>query len=118
MNRVREPFNVNSLAQVAAHAALDDKEHVTRSREINRAGLHYLEKELKKIKIPFAPSSANFILLDLGSDPIPVYNSLLREGVIVRPVLNYGLKTHLRVTVGLQEENERFIKAIKKVLGK
>jgi histidinol-phosphate aminotransferase len=118
MNRVREPFNVNSLAQVAAHAALDDKEHVTRSREINRAGLRYLEKELKKIKIPFAPSSANFILLDLGSDPIPVYNSLLREGVIVRPVLNYGLKTHLRVTVGLQEENERFIKAIKKVLGK
>jgi histidinol-phosphate aminotransferase len=118
MNRVREPFNVNSLAQVAAHSALDDKEHVTRSREINRAGLRYLEKELKKIKIPFAQSSANFILLDLGSDPIPVYNSLLREGVIVRPVLNYGLKNHLRVTVGLQGENERFIKAIKKVLGK
>jgi len=55
--------------------------------------------------------------VDLGSDPIPIYNALLREGVIVRPVLNYGLKTHIRVTIGLPEENERFIKAIKKVLG-
>lgn len=117
MNRVREPFNINSLAQVAAFAALDDKEHVTKSREINRIGLQYLTKELKKFNLPFAPSYTNFILVDLGSDPIPVYNALLREGVIVRPVLNYGLKTHIRVTIGLPEENERFIKAIKKVLG-
>jgi len=117
MNRVREPFNVNSLAQVAAFAALDDKEHVTKSREINRIGLKYLTKELKKFNLPFAPSYTNFILMDLGSDPIPVYNALLWEGVIVRPVLNYGLKTHIRVTIGLPEENERFIRAIKKVLG-
>jgi histidinol-phosphate aminotransferase len=117
MNRVREPFNVNSLAQVAAFAALDDKEHVTKSREINRIGLKYLTKELKKLNLPFAPSYTNFILMDLGSDPIPVYNALLWEGVIVRPVLNYGLKTHIRVTIGLPEENERFIRAIKKVLG-
>jgi histidinol-phosphate aminotransferase len=117
MNRVREPFNVNSLAQVAAFAALDDKEHVTKSREINRIGLKYLTKELKKFNLPFAPSYTNFILMDLGSDPIPVYNALLWEGVIVRPVLNYGLKTHVRVTIGLPEENERFIRAIKKVLG-
>jgi len=117
MNRVREPFNVNSLAQVAAFAALDDKEHVTKSREINRIGLKYLTKELKKFSLHFAPSYTNFILVDLGSDPIPIYNALLREGVIVRPVLNYGLKTHIRVTIGLPEENERFIKAIKKVLG-
>jgi len=116
MNRVREPFNVNSLAQVAALAALDDREHVERSREINEEGLDYLSRELKKMNLPFAPSFTNFILVDLGSDPIPVYNALLREGVIVRPVGGYGLKTHLRVTVGLPEENERFIKAIKKVL--
>jgi histidinol-phosphate aminotransferase len=118
MNRVREPFNVNSLAQIAAYAALDDKEHVAKSREINREGLQYLTKELKKLNLPFIPSFTNFILVDLDSDPIPIYNALLREGVIVRPVINYGLKTHIRVTVGLPEENYRFIRAIKKVLGK
>ncbi|HEX3035316.1 MAG TPA: histidinol-phosphate transaminase [Thermodesulfobacteriota bacterium] len=118
MNRVREPFNVNSLAQVAAMSALDDKEHVERSRKINREGLDYLSRELTELNLPFAPSFTNFILVDLGSDPIPVYNALLKEGVIVRPVGGYGLKTHLRVTVGLPEENERFIRAIKKVFGK
>jgi histidinol-phosphate aminotransferase len=118
MSRVREPFNVNSLAQVAAIAALDDAEHVRRSKDVNRAGLKYLVQEIKKINLPFTSSFANFILVDLGTDPIPVYNALLREGVIVRPVINYGLKTHIRVTVGLPEENERFIRAIRKVLEK
>jgi histidinol-phosphate aminotransferase len=75
-----------------------------------------LARELKKLDLPFSPSFANFILVDLGANPIPVYNALLREGVIVRPVINYGLKTHIRVTVGLPEENERFIRAVKKVL--
>lgn len=118
MNRVREPFNVNSLAQVAAIAALDDKAHVARSRAINREGLEYLSRELRKMYLPFAPSFTNFILVDLGTNPIIVYNALLREGVIVRPVINYGLKTHIRVTIGLAEENERFISSIKKVLGR
>jgi len=118
MNRVREPFNVNSLAQVAAFAALDDMEHIRRSKEENKRGLRYLQEELRKLKISFIPSFTNFILVDLGSDPIPVYNALLREGVIVRPVVNYGLKTHIRVTVGLREENERFIYALRKVLRK
>ncbi len=116
MSRVREPFNVNSLAQIAAIAALDDMEHVKTSKEINRDGLKYLVQELKRFNLPFAPSFTNFILVDLGADPIPIYNALLREGVIVRPVINYGLKTHIRVTVGLLEENERFIRAIRKVL--
>ncbi len=116
MSRVREPFNVNSLAQIAAMAALDDEEHVRRSKEVNREGLKYLARELKKLDLSFSPSFANFILVDLGANPIPVYNALLREGVIVRPVINYGLKTHIRVTVGLPEENERFIGAVKKVL--
>jgi len=93
MNRVREPFNVNSLAQVAAIAALEDKEHVKKSREVNRVGLEYLAQELQKLRLPFAPSFTNFILVDLGSDPISVYNALLKEGVIVRPVGGYGLKT-------------------------
>lgn len=118
MNRVREPFNVNSLAQVAAIAALDDKEHVERSREINKKGLDYLSRELGKMNLLFVPSFTNFILGDMGKDPIPIYNALLKEGVIVRPVGGYGLKTHLRVTIGLPGENERFIRAIKKVLRK
>jgi histidinol-phosphate aminotransferase len=116
MNRVREPFNVNSLAQVGAFAALDDEAHVARSRQVNMEGLEYLTGELGKMNLPFAPSFTNFILVDLRTDPIRVYNALLREGVIVRPVLNYGLKTHIRVTIGLPEENERFIRAIRKVL--
>lgn len=118
MNRVREPFNINSLAQVGAIAALDDEVHIGRSREINRKGLEYLSRELEKMNLPFAPSFTNFMLMDLGTDPIPIYNALLREGVIVRPVLNYGLKTHIRVTIGLPEENERFIGAIKRVWSK
>ena len=118
MNRVREPFNVNSLAQVGALAALDDEAHVARSRQINREGSDYLSRELEKMNLTFAPSFTNFILVDLGSDPIRVYNALLKEGVIVRPVLNYGLKTQIRVTIGLPEENERFVRAIRKVLSR
>ena len=117
MHRVRQPFNANLLAQVAAFAALDDHDHLSKAKIINRDGLDYLSRELKKIKLSFTRSFSNFILIDLKSDPISVYNSLLKLGVIVRPVINYGLGTHLRVTVGLLEENERFIWAIKKVLG-
>ncbi|MGH7889723.1 MAG: histidinol-phosphate transaminase, partial [Thermodesulfobacteriota bacterium] len=118
MNRVREPFNVNSLAQVGAIAALDDEEHVRNSRELNTNGLEYLEEELENMGLSFAHSFANFILVDLMTDPIPIYNALLREGVIVRPVGGYSLKTHVRVSVGIPEENKRFVRAIKKVLGK
>lgn len=118
MQRVRQPFNANSIAQSAAIAALDDHGHVARSKEVNRNGLMYLAEELGKMEIPFAPTYTNFILIDLGFDPIPTYNALLGEGVIVRPVGGYGLKTHLRVTIGLPSENEKFIRAIKKVLNK
>ncbi len=118
MHRVRQPFNANLLAQAAAFAALDDRNHVAKARLINKEGLSYFSRELKQLKISFTPSFSNFILIDLKSDPISVYNSLLELGVIVRPVVNYGLKTHLRVTVGLPDENERFIWALKRVLGK
>ncbi len=117
MHRVREPFNVNSLAQVGARAALDDIEHVENTRRNNKEGLEYLAGELDRLKISYAESYANFILIDLEEDPKSVYESLLREGVIVRPVGGYGLRTHLRVSVGLPQENERFIKALEKVLG-
>ena len=118
MHRVRQPFNTNLLAQVAAFAALDDHNHVSKGRRINNEGMSYFSRELKKLNISFTPSFSNFILIDLKSDPTSVYNSLLKLGVIVRPVINYGLKTHLRVTVGLPEENERFMWALKSILGK
>jgi len=118
MHRVRHPFNSNSLAQVGAMAALDDTGHIDRTRTLNREGLDYVKAELDKLHIPYAPSYTNFVLIDLKDDPMPVYNELLNEGVIVRPVAGYGLKTHLRVTIGIREENERFVRGIKKILGK
>ena len=118
VNRVREPFNINSLAQVAALAALDDDEHVASTNEVNKVGMVFLEQKFSDLGINFIRSHTNFILIDLQKDPIPVYEGLLKEGVIVRPVGGYGLKTHLRVTVGIEEENVRFIKALKKVVGK
>lgn len=118
MNRVREPFNVNSLAQAGALAALDDSNHIERSRRVNAEGLRFLEHELNGFGLSHPPSHTNFVLLNLDADPLPVYNALLREGVIVRPVKEYGLKTHLRITVGTQAENERFVAALRKVLSK
>jgi len=117
MQRIRQPFNVNSLSQAGAMAAIDDKEHIDKTINVNREGLIYVTQELEKLGIPYDPSFTNFVLIDLGDDPLPVYNSLLKEGVIVRPVIGYGLKTHLRVSIGLPEENEKFIRGIKKVLG-
>lgn len=118
VNRVREPFNVNSLAQVAAMAAIDDSEHVASTNKVNKIGMVFLEQKFNELGIDFIGSHTNFILIDLQKDPMPIYEGLLNEGVIVRPVGGYGLKTHLRVTVGTEEENERFVKALKKVIGK
>ncbi len=116
MNRVREPFNVNSLAQRAALAALEDDRHVARSVETNARGKQFLERELAEMGVVFWPSRTNFILIDVGRDAGRVYEKLLARGVIVRPVAPYGLRTHLRVTVGAEEENARFIEALRAVL--
>lgn len=117
MNRVREPFNVNILSQFAAESALEDTEHVQNSKISNRDGKIFLMDQLGRLGIEYMESYANFILIDLKKDPTEVYSSLLELGVIVRPVQGYGLKTHLRITIGLPKENERFINALKKVLG-
>lgn len=114
MNRVREPFNVNSLALVAARAALSDEEHVRKSVEVNSQGRDYLCRELGRLGVPCVPSQANFLLVEVG-DGADCFRRLLREGVIVRPLGGYGLPQHVRVTVGLPEENERFIEALRKV---
>ena len=117
MNRVRQPFNVNHLAMVAAIAALDDAEFIARSREVNRAGLAQLGEGLKGLGVGFIPSFGNFVTVRVG-DAARVYNALLADGVIVRPLAGYGMPEHLRVTVGLPEHNARFLAALARALGK
>jgi histidinol-phosphate aminotransferase len=113
LDRVRNPFNVSALAQAAAEAALDDVEHVERSRRINRAGMAQLADGLARLGAPALPSQANFVLFDVGPrEGREVYAALLRRGVIVRPMGAYGLPHHLRVTVGSGEENARFLEAL------
>jgi histidinol-phosphate aminotransferase len=115
LNRVRQPFNVNSLAQAAALAALADTAYVEESRALNDAGMRQLEQGLAEMAVPYTPSHANFLLIQVG-DGGRVYQRLLAQGVIVRPVANYGLPEHLRVTIGLPEENRRFLAALKVAL--
>jgi histidinol-phosphate aminotransferase len=112
LNRVRQPFNVNSVAQAAALAALADSEYVAESAALNRAGLAELTRALDAMKVGYVPSHGNFLLVHVGAGAAAVYEQLLRNGVIVRPVANYGLPEHLRVTIGLPEENRRFLTAL------
>ena len=115
VNRVRQPFNVNALAQAAALAALADAEYVDESRRLNRAGLAQLAEGFARLGVQALPSHGNFVLVKVG-DATRVYGALLRQGVIVRPVANYGLPEWLRITVGLPQENERFLGALAKAL--
>ena len=112
MNRVRQPFNVNHLALVAACAALDDTEFIARSREVNAAGLVQLAAGFDRLGLAYIPSRANFLTVRIGPEADRVYRALLAQGVIVRPIAGYGLPEHLRVTVGLPEHNDRFLAAL------
>jgi histidinol-phosphate aminotransferase len=115
MQRVRQPFNVNAPAQWAALAALDDAEHVERSLKVNREGLRYLQDEFKRLGLEFVPSHGNFILLRVGKGQ-EIFQQLLTQGVIVRPMGGYRFPEHIRVTVGRMEENRRFIEALQRVI--
>ncbi len=122
MNRAREPFNVNSLAQAAAEEALADDGYVAESRRLNREGMQTLTRELEALGIAYIPSVGNFVTLQVppggaGGTGEDVFAALLRQGVIARTVAEYGLPGHLRVTVGLPEENARFLEALARVLG-
>ena len=111
MNRVRQPFNVNSVALTAAAAALDDMEFVARSYAENRTGLRRLEEGARSLGLEYIPSFGNFIAIRVGKAN-DIFRRLLKRGVIVRPVAGYELPEHLRVTVGTPEENERFLTAL------
>ncbi|MGZ8973590.1 histidinol-phosphate transaminase [Methylomagnum sp.] len=117
LNRVRQPFNVNVLALEAAKAALDDEDYLARSVRMNAEGLAQLGEALAARGFETIPSVGNFITFDLGRPAAPIYQALLREGVIVRPIANYGLPNHLRVTVGIAEQNIAFLTALDRVLG-
>ncbi len=114
VNRVRPPFNVNSLAQEAARAALADEEHVAKSRAMNEAEMKFLEDGLGRLEIMPIPSQANFLYMDIGQDGKTIYEALLREGVIVRHIRG----TMIRVTVGQPTENRRFLEALEGVLSR
>jgi histidinol-phosphate aminotransferase len=116
LNRVRQAFNVSSLGQVAACAALRDQEHVRKTRAMNLEGLKELAAVAAELGLRHPPSVANFLLLDMGQPARPVYESLLQEGIIVRPVGNYDLPNHVRVTVGRPEHTARVAAALRKLL--
>ena len=113
MNKLRPPFNTSSIAQKAALWALQDENHLRRTREINEQGKTYLYKELDSIGMKYVPTEANFIFMPLEQDAHTLYTILLKQGVIVRPMGQH----EIRVTIGLPEENKRFIDALKKVMG-
>lgn len=116
LNRVRAPFNVSSVAQAAARAALDDGEYVERARALNREGMAQVREGLAKLGLRFVPSQCNFLLVDVARDGRELFGALLRKGVIVRPMGGYGLPRHVRVTIGTVEENRRFLAALAEVL--
>jgi histidinol-phosphate aminotransferase len=116
LNRVRQPFNVNAPAQAAAEAALADREHVERSVAHNRREMARLTAGLDDLGLGYIPSVGNFVTVDLQRPAAPVDQALLRAGVICRPVGNYGLPNHLRVSIGLEQENTRLLETLAQVL--
>lgn len=116
LNRVRQPFNVNLLAQVAARIALDDTIHINYSVEMNARGMQQITTACAELDLNYIPSVANFLCIDMGRPAQDIYTGLLHQGVIVRPVANYEMPNHIRVTIGTQAENQQFLSALKNVL--
>jgi len=115
LNRVRQPFNVNAMAMAAAVAALEDSAFVERTRKLVHEGLAYFEREFQRLGLEYVPAVANFMLVKVGKGR-EIFDALLRESVIVRPMDAYGLPEYVRITVGTQEENHRCVEALKVVL--
>lgn len=116
IHQVREPFNVNSIAQAAALASLDDPDQVERARRVNLEGRAYLYAACERLGLPCVPTQANFVFMDVKADSRAVFQGLLRRGVIVRTGDIFGMPTHIRVTIGTPEENARFVRALEEVL--
>lgn len=117
LNRIRQPFNASVPALAAASAALDDVDHLAATVALNRDGLEQLRSGLAALRVPAPASAGNFVLADFGRPAAPVNDALLRQGVIVRPLVNYGLPGHLRITTGTAAQNERLLAAMKLAIG-
>jgi len=117
LNRVRQPFNVNSLALAAAAAALDDADFLAEAKRVNDAGMAQLTEGFRRLGLDWIPSAGNFVCVRVG-DAGAVFQGLLRKGVIVRPVANYGMPEYLRVSIGLPGQNDRFLTALTEILAK
>jgi histidinol-phosphate aminotransferase len=116
LNRIRQPFNVNSLAQAAAIGALDDDEFLNKTKALVHEELSFMQAHLNKIGVEIFPTQANFFLIDVKGDADAVFDTMLREGVIVRSMVSYGYPQYIRVNAGLRKENIRFLSALEKVL--
>ncbi len=116
INRVREPFNVNMLAQIAARGALRDDNHVKKSREMNQRGKEFLYREFGRLGLTFLPTEANFIWVDLKKDCKDVFKRMLGKGVIIRTGDIFGHNSFVRITIGNKEQNERLVKVLEEVL--
>ena len=115
-NRVRQPFNNNMLALAAAEAALADTDYLAETIAVNNAGMDYLTHAFSTLGLSWIPSYGNFVSVDLGQEAMPIYQALLQKGVIVRPVANYGMPNHLRISIGTEKENQFFVAALKDIL--
>ncbi len=116
LNRVRQPFNNNMLVLAAAEAALTDDEHLQQTVAVNAQGMQQLTEGFKNLSLEWIPSAGNFVLVDLKQEGLPVYEALLRKGIIVRPVGVYELPDHLRISIGTKEENQLFLEALTDIL--
>ncbi|MBM3838235.1 MAG: histidinol-phosphate transaminase [Verrucomicrobia bacterium] len=115
LEKVRQPFNINSLVQAGALAALDDTGHLANTRANNAAGLRFFEKAFQDLKLPFVPSAANFILVRVGDGP-RIFGELQKRGIITRPMAGYGLPEWIRISIGTPAENDRCLRALKEIL--
>jgi histidinol-phosphate aminotransferase len=115
LHKTRQPFNVNSVAQAGAFAALEDDEHLRETKRIIDEGRAYLHEQFSKMKIPFVPGTANFVMVNVG-DGHAVFEKLLRQSIIVRPLKGYNLPEWIRISIGTMDENKKLVAALKKVM--
>jgi histidinol-phosphate aminotransferase len=118
LDMVSPPFTVNRFGQIGATTALDDTDHVQKTKDINEKGKHYLYRQFEELDVFYIPSETNFVTVDVKTDTKPIADELQRRGIIVRPLSMYGLPTFLRVTIGTTEQNRRFIDAFAKIYKK
>ena len=116
LNKVRQPFNVNSLAQVAGVAALGDKAYLEKSRQLVLDGRRFFYQEFEKMGLEYCPSQANFVLVNVKKDSVKIFEKLLKKGIIIRSMASYDLPQWIRVTVGYPKDNKRLIRELKKAL--